>query len=29
MSPEEFRAHISKEIPRWKKVVDGAKIKVE
>ncbi len=29
MSPDEFRAHISKEIPRWKKVVDGAKIKVE
>lgn len=29
MSPEEFRAHIAKEIPRWKKVVDGAKIRVE
>jgi tripartite-type tricarboxylate transporter receptor subunit TctC len=29
MSPDEFRAHISKEIPRWKTVVDGAKIKVE
>lgn len=29
MSPDEFRAHISKEIPRWKTVVDGARIKVE
>lgn len=29
MSPDEFRAFISKEIPRWKKVVDGAKITVE
>jgi hypothetical protein len=29
MSPEEFRTHIAKEIPRWKKVVDGAKITVE
>lgn len=29
MSPDEFRAHITKEIPRWKKVVDAAKITVE
>ncbi len=29
MSPDEFRAHILKEIPRWKTVVDGAKIRVE
>ena len=29
MSPEEFRLHISKEIPRWKRVVDSAKITVE
>lgn len=29
MSPDEFRAHIVKEIPRWKRVVDAAKIKVE
>lgn len=29
MSPDEFRAHIAREIPRWKVVVDRAKIKVE
>lgn len=29
MSPAEFRAHIEKEIPRWKKVVDAAEIKVQ
>lgn len=29
MSPDEFRAHIGREIPRWKKVVEGAKITVE
>ena len=29
MSPDEFRTHISNEIPRWKKVVDSAKITVE
>jgi tripartite-type tricarboxylate transporter receptor subunit TctC len=29
MSPDEFRAHIAKEIPRWKAVVDRAQIKVE
>lgn len=29
MSPEEFKSHIAKEIPRWKRVVDSAKITVE
>ncbi len=29
MSPDEFRAHINREIPRWKRVVDAAKIRVE
>jgi tripartite-type tricarboxylate transporter receptor subunit TctC len=29
LSPDEFRAYILKEIPFWKKVVDGAKITVE
>jgi tripartite-type tricarboxylate transporter receptor subunit TctC len=29
MTPQEFREHITKEIPRWRKVVDNAKITVE
>jgi tripartite-type tricarboxylate transporter receptor subunit TctC len=29
MTPEEFKAHIAQEIPRWKKVVQSAKITVE
>jgi tripartite-type tricarboxylate transporter receptor subunit TctC len=26
VTPEEFRAHVAKEIPRWKAVVEAAKI---
>lgn len=29
LSPAEFRAYIAQEIPRWKKVVEGAKITAE
>lgn len=28
MSPDEFRAHIAKEIPRWRQVLEAAKIKL-
>lgn len=28
LSPDEFRAHIAKEIPRWRKVLEAAKIKL-
>ena len=29
ISPGEFRAHVAAEIPRWKTVIDAAKIKVD
>ena len=29
ITPADFRAHVAKEIPRWKTVIDAAKIKVD
>ena len=29
ISPDAFRAHVAAEIPRWKGVIEAAKIKVE
>jgi tripartite-type tricarboxylate transporter receptor subunit TctC len=29
ITPAEFRAHVAREIPRWKTVIDAAKIKVD
>jgi tripartite-type tricarboxylate transporter receptor subunit TctC len=29
VTPEEFRAHVAKEIPRWKAVVEAAKINAQ
>jgi tripartite-type tricarboxylate transporter receptor subunit TctC len=29
VTPQEFRAHVAKEIPRWKAVVEAAKINAQ
>ena len=29
IAPAEFRAHVAREIPRWKIVIEAAKIKVD
>jgi len=29
IAPADFRAHVAKEIPRWKTVIEAAKIKVD